>query len=208
MGILANPKHERACQMLHKRICEGEDPVAARLSVYQEVIYSGDDPQGQSVIDNARKWINQKDIKKRLAEMQSRAALLADLDAGFALVELKKQLVEVKAWNLDDFLEERDGESQPDFDLSKVTRKQLGRLSALTIEHGKYGRKVGIKGPEKPTVIASLIGTMARIAGWEAPKKIAPTNPEGTESFKGSPHGLSDEELLAIALGARANQAA
>ncbi len=174
MGVLANLKHEKFCQSAHKRIWAGEKQVAAYHAAYREAIYEGDNPADKAIASNVRKVRNRVEVKARLTELAQYAAILAGTDAGWAMRQLKSR---VNDFNLDDYLSPGFG-GQRFFDIANATREQLGRLAEMTIEEDiieagedtmRKVRKIKIK-PYDP---ASIIGLMARIAGWEAPKLVA-----------------------------------
>lgn len=181
MGALGNLDHERFCQNAHKRIWSGEKRVPAFHAAYRETIYRGSNPDEQAIAPDVRRLRNRVEVKARLVELADYAAKLAGIDATWAMVQLKARVAD---FNLDDYLTPRGEGFQRFFDISNATREQLGKLSEMTIEEEivdagedtmRKVRKIKIK-PYDP---ASIIGLMARIAGWEAPKKVAPTNPEG-----------------------------
>lgn len=191
MGVLVNPDHERFCQEVHRRIMEREPQGQARTAAYREHIHTpGDKPStDEQLAANARRLAGQKQIRQRIAELADFAAKLAGIDASWAMVELKSLLAEVRGFNLDDYLGPPDEEGNRYYDLSSVSREMLGRLTEYSIESatefdGKYKeprqiRKVRIKGPSKAPEAVAILALMARIQGWEAPKKIAPTNAAG-----------------------------
>jgi hypothetical protein len=173
---MLTPQHDRFCRELHRLICEtggkiGRARKAAYVSVY------GD---GKSATDNARKLANKPHIKARLAELAAGASLLVKIDSGWAMLQLARR---VEDFNLDDYLTPA-GRGERYFDISNCSRELLGRLGEMTIEEeiveaGEETMRKVRKIKLKPYDPAPIIGLMARIGGWEAPKKIAPTNPEG-----------------------------
>lgn len=174
MGVLGNFDHERFCQAAHKRIWAGERHVAAYHAAYREAIYRGADPNEKAIAANVRKLRNRKEVKARIKELAEYSAKLAGCDPAWAMVQLK---IRVEDYNLDDYLTPRIEGMQRFIDISSATREQLAKLSEVTIEEDiveagedsmRKVRKVKIK-PYDP---ASIIGTMARIAGWMAPKRL------------------------------------
>jgi hypothetical protein len=177
MGALINSNHERFCQAYHKRVCAGERRSIALSGAYREAIYEGKNGHHKAIAPNARRLVQRKDVASRLAELADYSAKLANIDAAWALVELARR---VDRFNLDDYMTPREKGKDRFFDISACTPDQLAKLSELTLEDetdegGRRLRKTKLK-PYDP---AAIIGLMARIAGWEAPKKIAPTTPEG-----------------------------
>lgn len=173
MGVLGNIDHERFCQAAHKRVWAGERHVAAYHAAYRETIYRGSDPDEKAIAANVRKLRNRKDVKRRLTELADFSAKLAGCDAGWAMRQLYARVVD---FNLDDFLTPRIAGGQRYFDIAHASREQLAKLSEMTIEEDIVSgddeklhtiRKIKLK-PYDP---ASIIGLMARIGGWEAPKK-------------------------------------
>ena len=179
MGALGNLDHERFCQAAHKRIWGGEQRKLALATAYRETIYSGDDPESPSIADNSRRLANTIAIKARLKELADYSAKLAGIDASWALIKLKQYT----DFNIDDYLSVPNESGQRFFDVSLVPREKLALLVELQQEEFTEGRgeaaqsvrKTKIKGHDPIGALA----LMARIAGWEAPKKIAPTDAEG-----------------------------
>ena len=172
MGVLANPDHERCCQIAHKRIWSGEQRTTALLAAYVETIYDGLEPDSNATQANSRKFFNRPDAKKRMAELAEYAAKLAGIDAGWAQLKLRA-MVEA---NIDDFLSPADAEGHRYLTLRDVPRENLLHVVELNQEETseKIGResvrdirRVKIKLPDK---IAAL-GLMAKIAGWLAPER-------------------------------------
>ena len=200
MGVLGNPDNERFCQVAHTRIWAGEKRATALPAAYVETVYRGETstPEARAAAlkacaANARRLTNRKDVAARLAELAAYSAKLAGIDAGWSMVELKILLDEVKAFNLDDYMTDRIEGVPRFYDISRASREQIARLSEMTLEEDiieageetlRKVRKTKLAGPKKAAEIVSIIALMARIGGWEAPKKVAPTNPEGTEAFE------------------------
>lgn len=175
MGVLGNRDHERFCQAAHARIWGGEKHVAAYTAAYRDTIYKGSNPNDQAIAPDVRRLRNRKEVKARLAELADYAAKMAGIDAGWAMLQLKARVAD---FNLDDYLTLRGDGFQRFFDISSASREQLGKLSELTIEEeivdaGEDTMRKVRKIKLKPYDPASIIGLMARMAGWEAPKKIA-----------------------------------
>jgi hypothetical protein len=180
MGTLGNLNHERFAQDAHKRIWSGQKRAEALTAAYLATVYEGDNPDSPSVQDNARRLANQKPVKDRLAELADYSSKLAGIDASWAMLELARR---VKDFNLDDYLSPP-GFGGRFFTIDEATRDQLGKLSELTIdeeiiEAGEDTMRKVRKIKLKPYDAAAIIGLMARIGGWEAPKKIAPTDADG-----------------------------
>lgn len=183
MGILGNLDHERFCQAYHKRVWTGEKHVQAAHAAYRETIWEGEgEPLDIAIAANVRRLRNRKEVKARIGELADYAGRLAGIDSGWAMLELARR---VENFNLADYMSPEGSDRH--FDLTHTIRTHLGKLSEVTIEDertimpdGEDGpvvriRKTKLKGYDP----ASVIGLMARIAGWEAPKKIAPTTIEG-----------------------------
>lgn len=181
MGALGNLDHERFCQALHKRLWAGEKRSEALATVYRETMYRGANLNDEAIKPNARRLANTKPIRARLKEMNDYAEKLSGLDKGWALLQLKRQLDEVNLFNLADYLTTREGHVQPDFDLANRSREEMARISELTISYGEQGRSVRLKGPEKHSAVRAIIDSMAKMAGWNAPAKIAPTDAAGDD---------------------------
>jgi hypothetical protein len=197
MGALGNLDHERFCQALHKRVWNGEKQSVARAGAYRDTMYRGDNPDSLSIAHNARRLANRRAILARLAELNEFSAKLAGIDSGWAMVKLKQLADAIEGFNLDDYLGAPEASGERYYDLSRVPREKLALLNELSIEDetetdqdtsvdaaGKVVRtarrirKIRLKGPAKVDMVGP-IALMARIAGWEAPKKISATTPEG-----------------------------
>ena len=192
MGVLANPNHERFCQEVHRRILQREPRGAAQTAAYREHIYTGDKAAAgdNQLAPNAKRLVQQKHIRERIKELADFTAKLAGLDQSWLMVELKQEAEAVKAFNLDDYLGPPDALGNRYYDLGNVPRAKLALLTELTIEsshesgaskddEGREIRKVKLKGPNKVPDRVAILRLMAEIAGWKAPTKIAPTNPQG-----------------------------
>jgi hypothetical protein len=179
MGTLGNFDHERFCQAAHAKIWAGEKRSTALPAAYRETIYQGDNPDDRSIAPNARRLVQRKDVKERLAELAYYSSQLAGIDASWALIELARR---VRKFNLADYLT---GEgTNRHFDISLCSRDDLAKLSELTIEEdileaGEDTMRRVRKTRLKPYDPAAIIGLMAKIAGWEAPKKTELTGKDG-----------------------------
>jgi hypothetical protein len=80
MSALKSIKRERFCRSLASKILAGEAQADARLAAYVETIYQGDNPQGIAVGANARRLVNQADVKARLEELVLRDSSRASDD--------------------------------------------------------------------------------------------------------------------------------
>lgn len=186
MAALGNPQHERFCQEYHRLVYAGGKPKESAIGAYRAAGYETGE---EYVAQNSRKLRQRKDIRSRLAELSAFAAKLAGIDAAWALVELKSLHDEVKNFNLDDYLGPPDAEGNRYYDLSKVPREKLGLLIEYSMETasekaGEDGetreiRKVRIKGPSKAPERVAILALMARIQGWEAPRKNEHAGPGG-----------------------------
>lgn len=192
MGVLANPDHERFCQEVHRRVLLREKLAHARTAAYREHIYTGDRAAAsdEDLAPNARRLAGQKHMRVRIAELGEFAATMAGIDQSWILVELKLEAEAVKSFNLDDYLGPPDAMGNRHYDLSAVPREKLALLTEYSIESsheagatkddpGREIHKIKIKGPNKTPDRVAVLRLMAEIAGWKAPAKIAPTNPEG-----------------------------
>lgn len=193
MGVLQNFLHERFCQALHVRLWSGEKQSKARLAAYREHIYRGTNSDDKALLPNTRKLCGREDVKARLSELATKSATIAELDAGWGMIKLKKLADSIEEFNLDDYLGPPNAEGRRYYDLSEVPREKLAILSELSIQdttttvdrddglsETHHNRTMKLKGPAKTDVIGPL-ALMARIGGWEAPKKIAPTDKDGND---------------------------
>lgn len=194
MGALGNHDHERFCQAAHSRIWGGEKRAQALPAAYRETMYTKDSTDDAALAPNARRLANRRDVSARLKELDEFAAKLAGIDAGWALLKLKRLTEDIEGFNLDDYLGPVNDKGRRYYDLSKVPADKLRILSELSIkdttitkpgEEGEadevhHHREMKLKGPAKADLVGP-IALMARIAGWEAPKKIAPTDKDGKD---------------------------
>ena len=178
MGVLGNFNHERFCQAVHKRIWAGEKRATAIVAAYRETIYEGNATDDE-IAPNARRCANRKDVSARLAELAEYSAQLAGLDASWALIQLKRYT----QFNVGDYLTAANESGVRFFNIGNVSSEKLALLAELTMEEFTEGRgaaatdlrRTKIKGYD-PIAALSL---MARIAGWEAPKKSELTGKDG-----------------------------
>lgn len=191
MSALGNLDHERFCQALHKRVWAGEQRKTARTAAYRDTMYSGDNADDAALAANARRLANRKEILARLKELAEFSAKLAGVDSGWALVKLKRLTDDIEGFNLDDYLGPANDKGLRFYDLSLVPPDKMRLVTELAIEdittivprdgaedEIRRTRRVKLKGPAKADLVSPL-ALMARIAGWEAPKKIAPVTAEG-----------------------------
>lgn len=182
MGVLQNPQHERFCQELNKLICAGGNVRESRSAAYQAAGY---ETKAEYLPDNARKLANRPDVKGRLAELRTRSATLAEIDAGWCLLVLKRRVERADRYNIDDYLTPA-MEGAPRYpDIARASREELGRLSELTLEEEiidagedtmRRVRKTKFKGYVD---VEAAVGLIAKINGYLAPTRVAPTNPAG-----------------------------
>lgn len=219
MGALGNHDHERFCQAVHSRIWAGEKRAKALPSAYRETMYTGTAADDAALAPNARRLANRKDVGARLKELDEFAAKLAGIDSGWALLKLKRLAEDIEDFNLDDFLGPANDKGRRYYDLSKVPPDKLRLLSELTIEDttivkpGEEGeadethhhRKMKLRGPAKVDLVGPL-ALMARIAGWEAPKKIAATDKDGKDLSLGDLVAASMAKVLERRQGAMKSQ--
>lgn len=180
MGVLGNFDHERFCEAVHRRIWGGEKRATAIVAAYRETMYRGEaTAEDQALAPNARRLANRQDVSARLAELAQRSAVLAELDASWALVQLKRYT----QFNVADYLTEPNEAGVRFFNIGSVPHEKMALLSELTLEEFTEGRgaaatdlrRTKIKGYD-PIQALSL---MARIAGWESPKRSEVTGKDG-----------------------------
>ncbi len=187
MGVLGKPEHERFCQAVHAHLLAGKNRGESRTLAYMETVagtLAGDAAIGDQAA-NARRLANQPHIKARIQDIADRAAVLADLDRGWALVRLK-QIAEA---NLHDYLAPADEEGNRFFDLGAVKPEKMGLLAELSqdqvTETAGYGeektlrfiRKLRLKLHDR----IAAINLICRIEGWEKPQKHAQTDAAGND---------------------------
>ncbi len=210
MGALGNHDHERFCQAAHARLWAGEKRAKALTGAYRETMYTGTAGDDAALAPNARRLANRKDVAARIRELNEFAAKLAGIDSGWALLKLKRLADDIEGFNLDDFLGPVNDKGRRYYDLSKVPPEKLRLLSELSIEdttivkpgEGEadpdevhHHRKMKLRGPAKADLV-SPIALMARIAGWEAPKKIAATDKDGKDLSLGDLVAASMAQVL------------
>lgn len=181
MGVLQNFLHERFCQALHLRLWAGEKQSEARLAAYREHIYRGNNADDNALKANTRKLCGRDDVKARLIELAERSATLAAIEGGWIIITAKGELDAIGRFNFDDFLTPVDQFGKRYLDISRATREQLALLTELSLEPGKYGTKIKIKGPDRYSAKPAILALIARVGGYEAPKKIAPTDKDGND---------------------------
>lgn len=196
---LRNFLHERFCQALHLKLWAGEKQSDARLKAYRETVYRGESADDNALKPNTRRLCQRKEVAARLSELADYAAKLSGIDSGWALLKLKRLTDDIEGFNLDDYRSPATADGARFFDLSKVPADKLRLLTELSLEEetdlavgsieiapgvvrefDRRTRKIKLKGPAKADMVGPL-ALMARIAGWEAPKKIAATNGAGED---------------------------
>jgi len=182
MGALRNWQHEKFAKELSRRLCAGEDRGKGGLGRVRTAAYVEVYGESEYAATNARRQANRKDVSARVLELNQRAADLAEVDAAWCVLELKRR---VANFNLDDYLAPPAADGTRYFDISRASREQLGRLAELSMEdetvlggEGEPDRRIR-KTRLKPYDAAGVIGLIARIQGCLAPEKVAATNTTG-----------------------------
>lgn len=193
MPALGNLDYERFCQAAHTRIWAGEKRADALVAAYRETVYRGENTDDEALKPNSRRLANRKEIAARLKELADYSARLAGIDAHWAMLKLKGLVDDVDAFTIDDYMaRDEAGVRLNECDLTNVTADQMRRLKEVrpevTITRAEDGtetirRKISIVGPDRYSIVPTVVGLMAKLAGWEAPKKIAPTNPAGDQPW-------------------------
>jgi hypothetical protein len=130
MSELANPRHEKACQLR----ADGKPQAAA----YNEAFEVSEDANGS----NASRFFKRFDIRTRVDEIKHRRAVLAELDCGWVLQRLMAVAKNAEA-NLDDyFVRNADGE-RIGIDLSQVPREKMAAIEEVTVEETIEGKGEG-----------------------------------------------------------------
>lgn len=191
MGALGNLDHERFCQALHRRLWSGEKRSEALATVYRETMYRGQNLDDEAIKPNARRLANTKPIRARLGELNDYAAKLSVLDSNWAMLTLKKLADTAGDFTLEPYFRRSDaGARLNSFDLEKASKDQIAMLTEVQTEtivtRDEAGTetvryKVKLKGPDKFSVVPSIVDKMATIGGWKAPTKIAPTRANGDD---------------------------
>lgn len=173
MRTLDDPQQELACQ---KR-ADGLTNDAA----YAAAGYAAES-------NNASRFFRQPHIRAHVKAIRDRRALLADLDDGFVLKQLKaiaKNGEMIGNSNLDDYFSHNDQGQRIGIDLADVPREKMAALEEVTIEQYTEGRgdsaesikrtKIKIRAANTAIQAAELIGK--HIGMW--PNKTALTNASG-----------------------------
>lgn len=180
MGVLDNQREERFCQELRRILRDGKGVSAAQAEAY---VAAGFSCRPANAASNGRRLAQKARIKARILEIGEQAAKLANIDAAWALVELRDDAERVKSFNLDDYLAPEDGRGERHFSLKGVSRDKIGLLSELAQDEefrmagaGEEAelmriRKMRLKGPNRIADRVAIFSLMAKIAGWMAPEK-------------------------------------
>jgi hypothetical protein len=176
---LPNFLHERFCEALHKRIWAGEKQSEARVAAYRETVYRGDNADDNALKPNTRRLCQRPEVKRRLNELAEKSATLAAIEGGWLMIQAKGLIEDIDRFNVDDFLTPRSEGGHRRLDISTATREQLALLTELSIEPGEHGTKIKIKGPDRYSAKPVILALIARVGGYEAPKKLAATDKDG-----------------------------
>lgn len=181
---LEDPQQEKACQERAKGL--------SQLAAYQAAGYCDS--------NNACRFFKQPHVYARLNQIKQRRALLADLDYGFVLTNLKaiaKNGEIIGNANLDDFFSHNDKGHRVGIELANVPRKKMAALGEVTIEQYEEGPR---DNPEtiKRTKIKLKTASDALAANELLGKHLGmwPTKAEITVSNEFSE--MTDEELDAF----------
>lgn len=123
---LEDPQQEKACQERARGLTQE--------AAYQAADYSD--------ANNASRFFRQPHIRDRVKQIKNRRALLADLDHGFVLKNLKaiaKNGEVIGNANLDDFFAHNDKGQRIGIELTDVPRKKMAALGEVTIEQYTEG---------------------------------------------------------------------
>jgi hypothetical protein len=135
MARLRDPRHEAFCQkladFLTKSVADAQESYAeARANAYAGVGYAPSK-------SNARKLAGKPEIKRRLAELQERAAELGDISRAKTLVEVDR----IASANLVDFFEMHGQGPKATLRVKDITRLPRSLTAALSsVEVDKQGR--------------------------------------------------------------------
>ena len=159
LGVLANPDHERFCQLAHKRIWSGEKRADVCRELYIEIIYDGAEPDSESTQANVRKFYNRDDIKARLGELAEYSAKLSGIDASWAMLRAKRMV----EFDTDNFI-------NGDGDISDLPG-EVEVIEADVDDTADGPKRSIVKTKIKASDRLGALGLMAKIAGWLAPEK-------------------------------------
>ena len=180
MPVLANPNHERFAQEIHRRVMARETRAQARVAAYRAHVLTGEATDEQ-IAPNARRLANAKPVAARIKELGEFAAKLAGIDANWAMLKLKG-FADV---NLDDYFIRTEGGDRI-LNLGGVTREQMACLAEISQEQETMKSTLNPNGELtvkkikiRPHSPIDAIRLMAQIGGWNAPAKVAQTNPAG-----------------------------
>jgi phage terminase small subunit len=141
MSILVDPRKERFAQELAR---PNHPPLA---ECYVAAGFTG---------TNSSRMARRPEITRRVREIQSAAAALAEIDAAWLLLKAKR----LAEFNVDDFLTAPNEAGVRYFDISKASREQLAAVAELAIEESTEGRgeaavdirRTRIKGQQLPAL--------------------------------------------------------
>ncbi len=181
-------QHEQFVLALYKRLTALEPLKEATTAAYRETILQPGSKDDVAIVEaNARRLRNKAQCKALLEELLERTRKVASLDAGWALVQLKSR---VEGSTVGNYLTPRVPGEPRRFDIDRCSDAQLAQLAELQIDEkelevrgkGKKERHL-IERKIKVKLVDPIGGValMARIGGWEAPKKIAPTDGDGND---------------------------
>lgn len=148
---------------------------------------------------NARKRAQRKDVVARIAEIRAPAIARAEASAGVTVEWMLTKLHDLAEYNADDYLAPCDENGQRFYDLNKVSRAMLGRLSEARISEVTRGRGRNRKRLAQCSAVKghdpfAAIKLAAQIKGV--------LNPDVSVTVNQSMNGvvsLTDEELVVIA---------
>jgi hypothetical protein len=168
-------QHRRFVQELHRRLTALEPLKEASSAAYRETILRTTSKQADAVIEaNARRLRNKPEVKAELERLLQQATKITVLDAAWAMEQLRPLVEGVSIGN---YLTPRQKGRHRQLSIDHCSARELAQLSELQIEESDDGRKVKVKLVDRIGALA----LMARIGGWEAPKKIAPTDTDGND---------------------------
>ena len=150
MPALRNPKHEKVALALFAGQSDEDSSAAA-----------GYDTKASSFAANARKRAQRHGIPERVAELRAEHAAKDEEGASLTLDYMLTKIRGHLEFNVDDYLGPPDEHGRRSFDIGRVPRHKLARLSELALEPSKYGIKTKVKGSDP----VSLMMLAARLQG-------------------------------------------
>jgi hypothetical protein len=191
MPELENPRYELAAQLR----ASGKSQIQA----YNEAFQVPEEAPGH----NSSRFFKRSEIRTRIDEIKRRRAVLADLDDGWVLRQLKAIARHCEA-NLDDYFVRNANGERVGIDLSRVPREKMAAIEEVTVEEFAEGRgedavrirrtKVKLRSASAAIQAAELLGKYLNLWNDRGPVDAALTGKTVIEvCWKDSPQETPQE---------------